>query len=1023
MNNLYTTHDKVWMTRKLSWVLLLACLPLLGIHGQQPQKISLDVPRIVPVSPEATAMGKYQSYPVDHCTGIPDITIPLYEIVAGEVSIPVTLSYHASGLKPKERSGYAGTGWTLNLAPSVSRQINGVADDDTYGWFNRQYSWNTPPDDMRGVQEFYGKQVDNEYDTQPDKFSYRLARSGGNGYFFTAYDPLWTAPRNNDKVEYHHANGIEITDENGIFYSFNGAYEKTGEYITRWLCSSIRSARNPGQELVSFAYRTLPHYIHPNTFYNLNDKLIFDRKSEGNTHEVIMIEQNDNRYYRLLSNDPTSGSKEPIREMILPSETPINYTPTFSYITGDISVAQLQEVSFKGNKLSVSYKSAGMSPNDTDVFDKIEVRDENNVLVRTIRFFITPYNGKTSLTKLDSIRISAPGVEDRTYKFHYTDTDNVPSIYTTAVDHWGFCNGSDRGTGQTTVPSIREDVLLGPDNGTGYTLYYQGANREPSALWTQKGVLDRITNPDGLQTSFFYEGNSGAFRDNSKEDGACDYLHPVGGLRIARIEAYDQQIGKKIKKEYRYGLTEPKQPTFKPIWGGGAIKHIVTQRDYYSSIILAAQGASGHWYEYLTFYNSMPVSNIAFDNGSPVMYNVVSEEVSGQDENSQRTMYYYKVKMHDFEDRLRWDNNDPSGSVRTFLMDSISESNQSLVRMPPYTGHELPDDFNQGASNRLYGSLLRTEYFRNAEPVASTENIYSEKNFWNWAQEINVPERKVIISPEDYTSGLWESLPAYADHSYIIDFTTYRLLDRQISKRYHTVNGRRDVFTTEKKYNYEFDFADPGFSLNPRSVETIESDDTPATDTYDYLSGYPGILSYHKHTKDGKSRESRILFKPQSCLPEKVQSRTDRMTDYRDEVVYSHYDNFDNPVEIMGKDSIPVSFIWSYRNRFPIARIENATIAQVYSAMGVSDLEACAESEAPSAWVLEHIDLLRDQLPSARVTSYTYVPLKGVVSITDPNRVVTKYDYDSYSRLTEGYYLDPESRKVMLRKYVYHFGK
>lgn len=328
--------------------------------------------------------------------------------MAGEVSIPVTLSYHASGLKPKERSGYAGTGWTLNLAPSVSRQVNGVADDDIHGWFNRQYSWNTPPTDVQGAQEFYGKQVDNEYDTQPDKFSYKLARSGGSGYFFNAYDPLWTVPRNNDKVEYHNANGIEITDENGIFYSFNGAYEKTGEYITRWLCGSIYSARNPGQELVNFSYRTIPHYIHPNTFYNLNDKLIFDSKGEGNTHEVIMIEQNNNHYYRLLSNDPTSGSKEPIREMILPSETSINYTPTFSYTSGDISVTQLQEVSFKGNKLSVSYKSVGASPNNTDVFDKIEVKDENNVLVRTIKFFITPYNKETSLTKLDSVRISAP---------------------------------------------------------------------------------------------------------------------------------------------------------------------------------------------------------------------------------------------------------------------------------------------------------------------------------------------------------------------------------------------------------------------------------------------------------------------------------------------------------------------------------------------------------------------------------------------------------------------------------------
>ena len=72
----------------------------MDIHGQQAHEISLDVPRIVPISPEASSMERKQSYPVDYCTGVPSITIPLYEIVAGEVTIPITLSYHASGLKP-----------------------------------------------------------------------------------------------------------------------------------------------------------------------------------------------------------------------------------------------------------------------------------------------------------------------------------------------------------------------------------------------------------------------------------------------------------------------------------------------------------------------------------------------------------------------------------------------------------------------------------------------------------------------------------------------------------------------------------------------------------------------------------------------------------------------------------------------------------------------------------------------------------------------------------------------------------
>lgn len=51
------------------------------------------------------------------------------------------------------------------------------------------------------------------------------------------------------------------------------------------------------------------------------------------------------------------------------------------------------------------------------------------------------------------------------------------------------------------------------------------------------------------------------------------------------------------------------------------------------------------WNEYLTVYHSMPVSNITFRNGSPVMYNIVSEEILGGGI-SQKTVYYYDVDAH-----------------------------------------------------------------------------------------------------------------------------------------------------------------------------------------------------------------------------------------------------------------------------------------------------------------------------------------------------------------------------------------
>lgn len=101
----------------------------------------------------------------------------------------------------------------------------------------------------------------------------------------------------------------------------------------------------------------------------------------------------------------------------------------------------------------------------------------------------------------------------------------------------------------------------------------------------------------------------------------------------------------------------------------------MTQRDYRSSVtnITVDPYTSGITSESLSFYNCMPVSNITFNNGSPVMYNIVSEMVYGDSEPVQKTLYYYRVLSHDYKDLLEWDDDDPAGSVADFVMNSITE--------------------------------------------------------------------------------------------------------------------------------------------------------------------------------------------------------------------------------------------------------------------------------------------------------------------------------------------------------------
>lgn len=997
------------------------CLPLVSMRGQQ--QISLDVPRIVPVSPEATMMEKFQSYPVDLCTGVPDITIPLYEIDLGELTIPVTLSYHASGLKPKEQSGFAGTGWTLNLEPSISRQINGIPDEEDYGWFNRNEGWNHVPSGMSAEYEYYLRKTGNTYDTYPDKFIYKLPNSGSSGYFENQFTPLRTAPRTNDRVVFQGSGSMEVTDAKGIRYSFGSSYEMTGNYITRWLCDGIYSARN-GELLASFSYLVRDNLRNPNDYYNLSDQLVFVSRSDKDEF-VIMIDQNNGNYYRVTHNNSATDS-EPHREVILPGETDTNYSPGSSYVGGTISASGLEEMYFKGNHLYVSYRTAGSNPNNTIVYDKIEVEDNNGDLVRDIRFYITPYNGNTSLTKLDSVRISAPGVEDRVYKFSYISPNSVPSIYTTNVDHWGFCNGNE-GSEQHTFPSIQQSFLF-DINGLGVreeqTVHYSGVSREPVAAATEYGVLASITNPEGIRTHFSYEGNAAAFRDNSKDPEHRDYLHPVGGLRVSEIETYDTHTGKQIRKYYKYGLTRPDEAGYEPVWGGGAIKHLVTQRDYYSTLDVVAHDPSDFfdWQEHVDIYSSMPVSNICFSSGVPVMYNIVEESVVGNDGEHYWTDYYYHVPIHDFEDLLEWNDDDPATSVHEFLLSSITDANKTLVRPEPYYRHEPSSDFTYGASNQMNGALLRTEYYREGELIESRENIYEETE-WSYEMGFSVPEQNIIVSLDDYLQGLYTG-DVFTERYYLADISTFRTLAGESVKRYyHHDNGETDTLTVETAHSYQYDYHDPGVSLRPSTTVTYLSDGRMSSDHYEYLHNYPDILSLHRHVEAGDSTESRILFKEGSCLPEKIQFKGGSEENYRDEVVYTHYDGYNNPIEICGKDGIPVSFIWSYRNSFPIARIENATIAEVYAAMNVENLDSTAASFAPSEQLLGQLNGLRTTLPNAHVTTYLYDPLKGVTSITDSNGVTTRYDYDGYARLTENSYIDVDLREVILQKYEYKFNQ
>ncbi len=140
-----------------------------------------------------------------------------------------------------------------------------------------------------------------------------------------------------------------------------------------------------------------------------------------------------------------------------------------------------------------------------------------------------------------------------------------------------------------------------------------------------------------------------------------------------------------------------------------------------------------------------------------------------------------------------------------------------------------------------------------------------------------------------------------------------------------------------------------------------------------------------------------------------------------DRIVYHQYDGNGNPLEISKKDGTKVCYVWGYGQRYPIAKIENATyfteVSFLQGSLNLVNLSDADDSEADENALRTALDGLRNGLPYALVTTYTYDPLIGVTSITDPRGNTVYYEYDEFNRLK--YIKDHDGNILSTNEYNY----
>ena len=113
-------------------------------------------------------------------------------------------------------------------------------------------------------------------------------------------------------------------------------------------------------------------------------------------------------------------------------------------------------------------------------------------------------------------------------------------------------------------------------------------------------------------------------------------------------------------------------------------------------------------------------------------------------------------------------------------------------------------------------------------------------------------------------------------------------------------------------------------------------------------------------------------------------------------ITFDKYDEKGNILQYTQESGVSISLIYGYNKTQPIAKIENATYSSLQSQ--ATNLQTISNSGTESE-LITALNGLRNSFPNAMVTTFTYKPLIGISTLTDPKGDQITYSYDSFGRL------------------------
>ncbi|GAB2560184.1 RHS repeat domain-containing protein [Spirosoma areae] len=570
------------------------------------------IPQITPKSPTAAALSRYGEYPVSMYTGLPTIEIPIHEFKVGSLTVPIKLTYHASGNKVNDHASWVGLGWSLQTGGMITRNVQSRPDEQgapTTGVLGQTitspaYNPSCPTDASNlAVSDL----ADNLKDSQRDLFAYRTP-AGSNSFILT---PTATgfALLNSEPISLTtdtNLTSFTLTDATGTRFRFTD-----GE------ATNISSPPANGYSTYTSAW-----YL----------------------NEISSLNTSERAVYTYTAPFTQPSAPEPIDTWVVQAnltETEIGGSGVQTGITSQtnrdgallISARLPTQIQFPGGKIEFALESrtdGGYGLDYIDVFSYDIVSSGFSLIKRFDFQYVSKVrsSGGGSEIFLDAIRLMQ---NDGTtvvgaYSFAYNEAVALPNAGSKAKDYWGYYNTN---AGLTLIATQTLTVQERTNNPATTTFTIGDANRNPDESRMKAWILTGIQYPTGGSTQFDFEANR--YTDNST-------VRLAGGLRVRQIRSYTAPTQLATKKTYYYGLNQSGVGTFR-----SNIARTYTDLLTLNFFQPAGTG-SPKSYSYQAYtYSSVPSYPLSPDEGSPVTYPEVAEYVEDASSNTTgKTVYEFR---------------------------------------------------------------------------------------------------------------------------------------------------------------------------------------------------------------------------------------------------------------------------------------------------------------------------------------------------------------------------------------------